>query len=206
MDESDQELYLGLLGELSPAFGCSLHAYVLMTNHVHLLVTPERMDGLSLLMKHLGQRYVQYINRTHGRTGSLWEGRFRSSIVDSEAYLLRCYRYIELNPVRACMVATPANYPWSSHGFNARGIPSTMLVPHEQYLALGLNADERTENYRRLFDKEMSEEEIQEIRDAVNGGFVLGREAFAAGIERILGARAVRGIGGRPKANQHARL
>ncbi|HET6266011.1 MAG TPA: transposase, partial [Usitatibacter sp.] len=104
----DYTAYLGMLQELAAEHGCAVHAYVLMTNHVHLLLTPQRADSAALLMKNLGQRYVQLVNRRHGRSGSLWEGRFRSCIVDSDQYLLRCYRYIEMNPVRASMVGDPA--------------------------------------------------------------------------------------------------
>jgi putative transposase len=117
-DESDYGVYLALLEELSTRYECAMHAYVLMTNHVHLLVTPPEPDGASKLMKHLGQRYVQYFNRRHKRTGSLWEGRFRSSLIDSEGYLMRCHRYVEMNPVRAGMVQRPSDYRWSSHGSN----------------------------------------------------------------------------------------
>gem|GEM_PF-2708847 len=131
----DYELYLGLLEEMSRRHACEVHAYVLMTNHVHLLLTPTDPDGPSRLMKDLGQRYVQAYNRRHQRTGTLWEGRFKSSIVDSEAYLLRCQRYIEENPVRAGMVAHPSDYAWSSHRFNADGAANTFLVPHPLYLA-----------------------------------------------------------------------
>ncbi len=178
---------------------CFMDAYVLMTNHVHLLLTPERVDGVSMLMKNLGQRFVQHINRTHHRTGSLWEGRFRSSIVDSDAYLFRCHRYIELNPVRAGMVPAPEQYPWSSHGFNASGVASSLLVPHQKYLELGSNAEERTNSYRRMFGTALGQEEIQAIRDAANGGFVLGDKAFATSLERMLKRRTIPGVGGRPR-------
>jgi len=117
--DEDYALYLHHLKELSRKFRCAVHAYVLMTNHVHLLLTPAREDGPSLLMKHLGQRYVQYVNRTYRRSGTLWEGRFRSSIVQERGYLLRCHRYIELNSVRAGMVMHPRDYCWSSYCSNA---------------------------------------------------------------------------------------
>src|SRR5258706_3286643 len=134
--DSDRILYLALLEELAGQQACAIHAYVLMTNHVHLLLSGDRSDAPSALMKHLGQRYVQTFNRKHGRTGSLWEGRFRSSIVDSDGYLLRCQRYIEMNPIRAGMVTRPDDYPWSSYASNANGAPSTILSPHWLYLSL----------------------------------------------------------------------
>lgn len=113
-DEEDCRRYLDELSELAPRFGCAVHAYVLMTNHVHLLLTPVREDSAALLMKHLGQHYVQYVNRVYRRSGTLWEGRFRSCLTQSEDYVLACYRYIELNPVRAGMVRHPGDYRWSS--------------------------------------------------------------------------------------------
>ena len=112
--EQDYRFYLHDLGELARRFECGVHAYALMTNHVHLLITPSATDSASLLMKHLGQRYVQYVNRVYRRSGTLWEGRFKSSLVQRQSYVLKCQRYIELNPVRAGMVPHPRDYPWSS--------------------------------------------------------------------------------------------
>lgn len=129
--DDDYRRYLYLLQEQARDHGCRVHAYVLMTNHVHLLVTPARADSVSLMMKHLGQRYVQYINRTYRRTGTLWEGRFRSCLAQDEGYALACYRYIELNPVRAGMVEHPAEYPWSSYRANAQGERNVVIMPHE---------------------------------------------------------------------------
>ena len=122
-----------------------------MTNHVHLLLTPEKKDSAALLMKNLGQRYVQYINRTYQRSGTLWEGRFRSCLTQTEEYVLACYRYIELNPVRAKMVKHPRNYPWSSYKINAEGKKSELITPHDQYLKLDKGELERQRAYRRLF-------------------------------------------------------
>lgn len=192
MRAGDYGVYLGLLDELANLFGCAIHAYVLMTNHVHLLLTPDRHDGASNLMKHLGQRYVQYVNRTHKRSGSLWEGRFRSSIVDSSCYLLRCHRYIELNPVRAGMVSQPNEYPWSSFGTNAMGVPSTIIVPHAEYVALGRTDEDRRKNYLVLFETAPNEDELRRIRDAAKGGFALGSETFLADVTTRLGRRACR--------------
>src|SRR6185312_13463069 len=150
--EGDYGLYMGMLGELCVKFECELHAYVLMTNHVHLLMTPGDAASVSNVMKNLGQRYVQHVNRMDGRSGSLWEGRFRSSIVDTEAYLLRCYRYIECNPVRAGMVADPADYPWSSYRANALGEADPVITPHVRYLSLGQTGIERRIRYLKLFE------------------------------------------------------
>jgi putative transposase len=195
----DFVLYLGLLNELSPRFDCGIHAYVLMDNHVHMLVTPGGTDSLSCLMKHLGQRYVQHFNRTHGRTGTLWEGRFRSNVIDSEAYLFRCQRYIELNPVRAGMVLRPEEYPWSSYQANAGCEPSTFLVRHSLYEGLGATPRERASAYRGLFRDSLPAEVLEEIRTAVNGGFVLGGPEFVARIERLVGRRMRPAAGGRPR-------
>ncbi len=129
--EADYQFYLHYLNEFANKFGCQLHAYVLMTNHVHLLLTPAREDSAGLLMKHLGQRYVQYVNRTYQRTGTLWEGRFRSCLTQTEDYVLACYRYIELNPVRAGMVMKPQDYRWSSYHANGLGKPNALITPHD---------------------------------------------------------------------------
>lgn len=154
-------LYLHHLEELSHKCRCAVHVYVLMTNHVHLLLTPLRKDGPSLLMKHLGQRYVQYVNRTYRRSGPLWEGRFRSSIVQEQGYLLRCYRHIELNPLRAGMVRQPRDYRWSSYPSNGEGSPSRLVKPHEEYLALGRQDDERLAAYRALFRPELDPKQVE---------------------------------------------
>lgn len=141
--DEDYQRYLDTMQELTDRYGCSIHAYVLMTNHVHLLLTPKRTDSASLFMKHLGQRYVQYVNRTYRRSGTLWEGRFRSCLTQKEDYVLTCYRYIELNPVRADMVSHPQDYRWSSYRVNGEGKPSSLLRPHSEYLHLGRDEGER---------------------------------------------------------------
>jgi putative transposase len=148
--DSDYSVYLKFLAEFSARFGCSLHAYCLMTNHAHLLLTPETPDSCALLMKNLGQRYVQAVNRKLNRTGTLWEGRFKSGLVCTEAYVLACYRYIELNPVRAGMVRVPGRYRWSSYQANAEGKASELLTSHPTYEALGLDAAQRSSAYQQL--------------------------------------------------------
>lgn len=130
--DDDRTRYLAELGELAPRHGCALHAYVLITNHVHLLLIPEDAAGPSKLIQRLGRRYVRGLDDAYGRSGTLWEGRFRSCIAEHEAYVLACHRYIELNLVRARMVADPLDYPWSSHVANARGPVSPLLTPHPQ--------------------------------------------------------------------------
>lgn len=202
--DEDYLLYLHHLEELARKFQCRVHAYVLMTNHVHLLLTPALADGPSLLMKHLGQRYVQYINKTYRRSGTLWEGRFHSSIVQESGYFLRCQRYIELNPVRANMVAQPAAYPWSSYAANAGLAPSRLVTPHGEYLALGRDTEERGTAYRELFRPEVDPAQLKEIRSALNGGFVLGDDRFKAQIAEMLKRRVERGAPGRPRKEKLA--
>jgi putative transposase len=196
--DDDYARYLGHLKELAGAFECAVHAYCLMTNHVHLLLTPSRAHGPALLMKHLGQRYVQHVNRTYRRSGTLWEGRFRSCLIDSEPYLLACQRYIELNPVRAAIVRHPRQYRWSSYRVSAEGKASDLIMPHEQYRRLGRSADARREAYRELFHAAPDEVAVDRIRQATNGGFVLGSARFAQEIARVLGRRVERGKPGRP--------
>ena len=196
--EEDYQFYLHYLKEFADKFGCALHAYVLMTNHVHLLLTPAREDSAALMMKHLGQRYVQYVNRTYGRTGTLWEGRFRSCLTQSEDYVLACYRYIELNPVRAGMVVKPQDYRWSSYHANGLGRANALLTPQEEYLRLGTTETERRGAYRALFRAQVDEALTEEIRDATNGNFVLGSTRFQDQIAQVLGRRVVRGKAGRP--------
>ncbi len=141
--QQDYRRYLETLADMASRYDCEVHAYVLMTNHVHLLLTPARKDSASLLMKHLGQCYVQYINRHYRRSGTLWEGRFRSCLAQRDEYVLACYRYIELNPVRAGMVAHPRAYPWSSYQCNAQGRVNRLMTPHDDYDRLGRSDSER---------------------------------------------------------------
>jgi putative transposase len=199
--EEDYRFYLDHLEELALRFGCAVHAYVLMPNHVHLLLTPEREDSAALLMKHLGQRYVQYINRANQRSGKLWEGRFRSCLAQSE-YGLACYRYIELNPVRAGMVNQPRDYRWSSYHANALGKADSLITPHEQYLRIARTESARREAYRALVKAPLDAEILDEIRQSTNGNFALGDERFKKRIEKALGRRARRGKSGRPKQQE----
>ncbi|HEY2629789.1 MAG TPA: transposase, partial [Usitatibacter sp.] len=145
--DRDRRRYLALLADAALLQGCRIHAFVLMTNHVHLLMSGDEPDSSSRMMKSLGERYVPEFNRRHGRTGTLWEGRFRSSVIDTERYLIECQRYIELNPVRAGMVLHPREYPWSSYRTNAEGRPSRLVIGHECYLRLASTDDERRAAY-----------------------------------------------------------
>lgn len=197
--DEDFRFYLDWLAEYAGKTGCRLHAYVLMTNHVHLLVSAERGGAPGELMKALGQRYVQYFNRTYRRSGSLWEGRFRSCLTEAEDYLLACQRYIELNPVRAGMVVHPAEYRWSSYRANAQGEADALIQPHGVYQALGGDAPDRQAAYRELFRHELEPGLVDEIRRATNGNFALGGERFSTEIAAALGRRVTPGKSGRPR-------
>jgi putative transposase len=197
-DEQDRRFYLFHLSRLLRRSECALHAYCLMTNHVHMLVTPAAPDSCARLMKHIGQLHTQYINRTYGRSGSLWEGRFRSCLVQAEDYLLACYRYIELNPVRAGLCTRPGTYEWSSYRANADGVPSALVTPHAEYLRLGNDDQERMRTYRALFDVALDQARVNEIRVATNGNFALGGRAFTQAVSAAIGRRAERGTPGRP--------
>ena len=200
--EEDYRLYLQHLCTFAARFHCAVHAYALMTNHVHLLLTPREADSAALLMKHLGQHYVQHINRVYRRSGTLWEGRFHSCLTQSEGYVLSCYRYIELNPVRAGMVGDPRGYPWSSYRANAEGKIDGLITPHDEFLRLGRTDDDRRVAYRRLLQAHLDPGRIAEIRLATNGNIALGGKRFQIEIERMLGRRVRRGVPGRPKKDE----
>jgi putative transposase len=184
--EEDYRFYLDCLLDAARKYGCAIYAYVLMTNHVHLLASAQRAYGLSRMMQHLGRRFVQYINHQYRRSGTLWEGRFKASLVDTESYFLRCCRYIECNPVRAQMVTAPGDYPWSSYRFHAFGTPDKLLRTHEQYERLGNTDEERHEAYRSLFRSELDSVELAEIRDTANRGWPLGSDRFKDEIAQAL--------------------
>ncbi|RLA50492.1 MAG: transposase [Gammaproteobacteria bacterium] len=194
----DYLIYLDWLLEYSQKTDCTIHAYVLMTNHVHLLLTPNEKGSVGSLMKRLGQRYVQYVNRTYRRSGTLWEGRFRSCLVQEDNYLLHCQRYIELNPVRAELVDHPADYRWSSYRTNAQGEADKVVKAHFMYEALGLTETARQANYRELFRDDLEPGLIDEIRKATKGNFVLGDNRFKEEIGKTLGRRVIPGKAGRP--------
>ena len=176
--EDDYEFYLDCLYDALSRFGCQLHAYVLMTNHVHLLLTPETENGISKVMQSVGRRFVQYINYTYQRTGSLWEGKFKSTLIETERYLLICYRYIELNPVRAGLVRHPGEYRWSSFLHHADKCTNDFINDHEIYKRLGATEISRARVYSGLFEPEINEKCIDAIRESTNKGWVLGNERF----------------------------
>jgi len=176
--DNDRLVYLSRLCELVVATGCKLHAYCLMTNHVHLLLTPKDAPTLASLMRDLGRHYVPYFNRRYGRTGTLWEGRFRSCLVDSPRYVLGCYRYIESNPLRAGMVPEASAYAWSSYAGNVGTRCDPLLTPHVEYDALAEDTPARRLAYRRLFDRPEDPELWRALREATYGGYALVGESL----------------------------
>ena len=202
--EDDYRVYLTCLQDAVATYPSAVHAYVLMTNHVHLLVTPQQPESLAKVIQSIGRRYVHYINTTYQRTGTLWEGRYRASLVEAEPYLLACYRYIELNPVRAGMVQDPAAYPWSSYRWHALGHPDPVIREHALYLALGRTIQERHMAYRALCQEHLHASLLQEIRAAIYPGRVLGTERFKEAIETVLARRVRPGKAGRPRKTPHA--
>ena len=171
---------------------CLVHAYVLMTNHVHLLITPTTPRGIGRVMQSVGRRYVQHFNTTYARTGTLWEGRYRATPVETERYLLTCYRYIEQNPVRAGLVPDPAAYRWSSFRANALGAHDPLVTAHDLYLTLGPDAPTRRRAYQALFAAPLGEPTLQVVRHAVQTGWALGGNRFRREISRLAGRRANR--------------
>ncbi|HXM80347.1 MAG TPA: transposase [Burkholderiales bacterium] len=197
--DSDRLLYLLHLRELSKKFSCAVHAYCLMPNHVHLLLTPGDAQACAALMRELGQRYVQYFNRRYKRTGTLWEGRFRSCVTESASYVLACYRYIELNPVRACIVGRPDDYLWSSFRANSGERSESLVSPHPEYLALGTHTTARSAAYIGLFANPLEPSLLDGIRNATNGGYPLGSESFKSALLASLGQKVEPARPGRPR-------
>lgn len=196
--EQDYLRYLDDLTEAAKKNDCRVHAYVLMTNHVHILLTPMIEHGIPQMMQALGRRYVRYINTGYQRSGTLWEGRYKSSLVDSDQYLLTCMRYIELNPVRANMVAHPGEYKWSSYHCNAQNDEDMLLEHHPIYTGLGSSIKERQASYRELFRHHLDDNSLHEIRDSLNHELVLGRSYFKDKIEQITNRQTRPGVSGRP--------
>ena len=197
--DNDCLRYLEWLGEYTQKKGISLHAYCLMTNHVHLLLTAPEADDLGVLMQDIGRRYVQYVNRTYHRSGGLWEGRYKASFVQTERYLLSCMRYVELNPVRAVMVAAPGDYRWSSYRANAFGVENKLITSHEIYLALASEVEKRQQLYQKLFVTEADDLAWSLIRTATQQGVVVSDSRFADVIAQRLGRCVTPRHRGRPE-------
>lgn len=211
--QEDYSFFLECLQDAGERCACAIHAYVLMTNHVHLLVTPDAADGISKLMQMVGRRYVQYVNFTYQRTGTLWEGRYKAVPMDSEQYLFTCYRYIETNPVRAGMVTHPRGYRWSSYHCNADGKPDALLTAHSLYQALGDDDVSRRAAYRKLFSADIAEDDLTAVRETINKGWALGGERFKREIEAVAARRVSpllrggkRNGAGRPKQTLDSKI
>jgi len=185
--EDDYTAYAHWLAEGAKKYDISIHAWVLMTNHTHLLVTPSNDNTVSLMMQYLGRHYVRRFNYVYNRSGTLWEGRYKSSLVDNDRYVLACYRYIERNPVRANMVASPEEYRWSSYHSNARGVDSAMLTPHPSYERLAISKQARLRTYSQLFVKPDAGSLDAEIHWGICKNLATGSEKFKSGIQDLTG-------------------
>lgn len=184
--DEDRRAYLRWLGEAAARCGCAIHAYVLMTNHIHLLTTPGQAGAVGRMIQTVGQHYVPYVNRTRHRSGTLWEGRYKACLIEADRHLLACQRYIELNPVRAGLVAAPGDYPWSSYAANARGRVDPLVHPHPLYEALGDTPVVRRRAYRAVLSKALPPDHDEAMRHALQSGTPLGGEAFRGRVEAEL--------------------
>ena len=202
METADYQAYLNWLREGCKRFGVAIHAYVLMSNHVHLLASPQDADSLAKLMQWLGRVYVPWFNRKYGRTGSLWEGRFRTSVVDSEAYLLICSRYIELNPVRAGLVNQPQDYPWSSYMHHVGLKIDPFITEHALFWALGNTPSERDAAYKALFEQALSQTDLALIGQGVHKGRVTGQKVYQEKLAKTLDRPIIPNRRGRPKGTK----
>ncbi len=200
--DGDYQFFRDCLVEAAGRFGLAIHAYVWMTNHIHLLATPTYKDSISKTFQSAGRKYVQYFNFTYRRSGTLWEGRYRATVVDTELYLLKLMRYIELNPVRAGMVVHPRDYLWSSHrryAYGEEGLNQNWLIPHDEYQRLDRQEVARREAYRALFRTELDPADLTAIRESAHKGWALGNERFRKMIEDLGSRRAAPAAKGRPR-------
>lgn len=200
--EQDYQFYLECLGDACVRHRVAVHAYVLMTNHVHLLLTPDTLEGISQVMQSLGRRYVQYVNYEYRRSGTLWEGQQKASLVDVDNYLLTCYRYIELNPVQANMVSHPGEYPWSSYSTNAQGEESSLINPHSVYMSLGYDSLAQQHAYRCLLESHLDVQDIHQIETEAQFSMPLGNDRFKEQIESALGRAIGHSKHGRPSIRE----
>jgi putative transposase len=189
-DEEDYWFLWEKLVSAADKFRCQIHAYALMPNHFHLLLTPTQEDGIGKLMQYVGRYYVQHFNRRHDRTGTLWEGRYRATLLDPSEFLLPCSRYVELNPVRAGLVKKAEDYGWSSYGFNAGLQDDAVVTPHPAYQKLGRTQRARQSAYVQAFAEPISSGLLERIRNATNKAWVLGNETFCNEVERLVDRRA----------------
>ncbi len=198
-ENNDYHAYLNWLKTAGERYDCAIHAYVLMTNHIHILATPKDQQGISRMMQYVGRHYVPYLNDTYGTSGSIWEGRYKASLISDEQYLFACMRYIELNPVRAEMVGRPGDYPWSSYRRNAEGEHDPLITEHSLFKALGKTKRKRQEAYKALFDVDLEESQRTAIRAAWQTGTPLGNNHFKELIEKKLKTKVGQARRGRPE-------
>jgi len=191
--DEDYRNYLSYLQEGAVAYGVQIHAWVLMTNHVHILATSQCEGSISKMMQYVGRHYVRYFNVLYQRSGTLWEERFKSCLVDTDNYLLTCQRYIELNPVRAGMVVDPGNYSWSSYRANALGLENELISEHEVYLALDSKPTRRRQRYRALFQEQLNREMMTDLRQSTNSCLAFGSNRFKEQVETLYKRRVQRG-------------
>jgi putative transposase len=200
-EDQDYQYFHDCLDAAAYNYQLEVHAYVLMPNHVHILATPGNTDSISRTTQSIGRNYVQYFNECYSGSGTLWEGRYRATVVESKQYLLACSRYIELNPVRNGLVSKPADYHWSSYAHNALGKVDEMITAHREYQQLGDGDKSRVKAYRAMFKQKLSPDMAQQITDATLKGWVLGDSKFARKIEKLSGRRATQLPKGRPKGS-----
>lgn len=198
LEDEDYQTYKNILHESAVSSGVLIHSYVLMTNHIHILATADTDKGISLMMQKTGRFYVPYFNHKYGRTGTLWDGRFKSSLVDSDFYVLACMRYIEMNPVRAKMADSPQDYKWSSYGFNAFDSVDRLLSPHASYLGLSRVKKHRRSKYIDLFSEHLDTKVLSAIRNCAQTGTPLGGSKFIKQIEDKLMVKVGYSKRGRP--------
>lgn len=201
-DRADYQMMLDLLDESARRFGVAIHAYVLMDNHFHLLATPQTTEGLPQMMQAVGRRYVRYFNDRHQRTGTLWEGRYKSTLIQTERYLLACMAYIDLNPVRAGMVAQPRDYPWSSHAHYIGLAQDRLLTPHPLVWALGNTPFAREAAYADLVQAGISTGQQQVLTDSALRGWALGEPEFVNNLQKLTTRRVTKRTAGRPSVNK----
>ena len=197
-DASDYGLFLGWLRESAKQFHVAIHAYVLMSNHLHLLASPSDQIGLGRMMQWLGRQYVPYFNHKYQRTGTLWQGRYKTAVIDSERYFLTCSRYIELNPVRAGMVPSPIDYAWSSYQHHIGARTDPLITDHPLYWALGNTPFEREAAYKALAEQALTFDELDKMRKSAIKGWAIGSDAFKAQLEKHAARRVTPGKRGRP--------
>jgi putative transposase len=197
-EDNDYLAYLRWLKEGAERYNVDIHAYVLMTNHIHILATAHDSDGITRMMQYLGRHYVPYINHTYGTSGSIWEGRYKACLIHDEEYLLTCMRYIELNPVRANMVRSPGQYRWSSYRCNGQGKEDELVKPHTLYLGLGRTMPTRLEAYKAFFKAHLDKGVLDDIRAAWQTGTPLGNDYFKQKIENKLKCKVGQARRGRP--------